>query len=196
MEVLTEEELLLAKQRYIPPTHAYIYYNDNRKVVSISPIKYDHEVTNFIEVPFIRALDFLEGKKDPARYDLEYFKTGKEKLLDTKKVLRKNLIFQIPEINTLAEVTFVHNIKNKRWEVSLTNSAIDELEKMNLNTVLKFYVTVKSRPQLLIRTIDIKGTELITKKFINFSTEYELNLDKISLYTYPEFNSYGVKKND
>lgn len=191
MDALTEEELFLANQKYVPPEFAYIYYNDNRKILAISPEK--NESLNFLEVPFSRAKDFLDGKKDPARYDLEYFKTGKEQILDTKKILRKNLIFQIPKISTLADVTFVHNVINKRWEVTLTSSAIDELEKMNLNTVLKFYVTVRSKPQLLIRTMEIKGAELITKKFVNFESDHELDLDKISLYTYPELNSYGVK---
>jgi hypothetical protein len=61
---------------------------------------------------------------------------------------------------------------------------------------MKFYVTSKSNPSLLVTTLEIKGLDLLSKKAINFSSEEERNLNSISIYVYPEFDSYGLLKND
>lgn len=193
MDTLTEEEIIKASEPYCPPQFAYIYYDLSEKIISISPLKYDN--LDFLEVPFNRAKDFLEGKKDSARYDLEYFKSGKEKPLIEKTVIRKNLIYEVPKTDSFSEVNIIHDNLKERWEFSLSKSAIDSLEKKNLNSMIRFYVTERAKPQHLYTTIEIKGAELITKKIVQFENSWEKDFNSLSLYTYPEFNSYGMKSN-
>lgn len=193
MDVLTEEEIIRASKPYIPPQFAYIYYDTSGAIYSISPLKHDH--LDFLEVPFERARPFLEGKKDSARYDLEYFKIGKEKPIVEKSVIRKHLIYEVPRTGDFSEVNILHNILKERWEFSLSKSAMESLERKNLNSIIRFYITQRAKPQHLYSTIEIRGAELITKKIIQFENSWEKDFNQLSLYTFPEFNSYGVTSN-
>jgi len=177
MDCLTEEELKLAQAQYQVPKFAYIYYNDRRQITMISPIKYDN--LDYLEVVFDRAKDFLQGKKDFARYDLEYFKSGSVVQQLKEQKIRKSLIHS---------KTF--------WEINLSADAIDSLQRKNLNSSMKFYITKKFKPAYLIKILEIKGLDLLSKKRINFTTEEEYNLDNLSVYVYPEFDSYGLMNND
>jgi hypothetical protein len=195
IEKLTDAEIEIAMKPYSLP-FAYIYYNDDGQVTMISPIKYDH--LKYLEVPFERAKDFLAGKKDSSKYDLEYFKTGISVVVKNESLIRKNIIYEIPVVEAIGDndLTIVHNNANKCWEIVLTRNAIDLLEKQNVNSLIKFYLTEKSKPHLLITTIDVKGSELFTRKYIKFVSEIEQDLDAVSVYTYPDFASYGLIKHD
>jgi hypothetical protein len=190
---LSDEEIELAMRPYSVP-FAYIYYNNSRQITMISPIKYDN--LEFLEVPFERAKDFLDGKKDPSKYDLEYFKTGIAVVTKADIAIRKNIIYEILTIELVSEkdITIIHNSKESCWEIVLTHTAVDMLEKQHINSLMKFYVTEKSKPHLLITTIDVKSSELFTRKYVKFVSEIEHNLDSVSLYTYPSFTSYGLMK--
>lgn len=194
MDCLTEEELKLAQAPYEVPKFAYIYYNDRKEITMISPIKYDN--LEYLEVVFDRAKDFLLGKKDFARYDLEYFKSGSKTTKIQEQKIRKSVIYELPKVKNKnsCDVTLVHS--KSFWEVHLSAEAVDTLQRKNLNSLMKFYVTRKSKPQLLITTLEIKGLDLLSKKHINFSTEEETNLENISVYVYPDFDSYGLLNND
>ncbi len=194
MDYLTEEELRIAQRPYEVPKFAYIYYNDQKEITMISPIKYDN--LDYLEVVFDRAKDFLLGKKDFARYDLEYFKSGTLAKTTIEQKIRKSVIYEIPNVDSKnkCDITLIHSADH--WKVHLSSESIDVLQRRNLNSSMKFYVTSKSNPSLLVTTLEIKGLDLLSKKAINFSSEEEQNLNSISIYVYPEFDSYGLLKND
>ncbi len=194
MDYLTEEELRIAQRPYEVPKFAYIYYNDQKEIIMISPIKYDN--LDYLEVAFDRAKDFLLGKKDFARYDLEYFKSGTLAKTAIEQKIRKSVIYEIPNVDSKnkCDITLIHSADH--WKVHLSSESIDVLQRRNLNSSMKFYVTSKSNPSLLVTTLEIKGLDLLSKKAINFSREEERNLNSISIYVYPEFDSYGLLKND
>ncbi len=192
IDKLSEQEIIQALTPFVPPSSAFVYYDEMGGINMISPRKYND--LQFIEVPFERVRDFLEGKKDYTRYDLEYFKTGAVKIIENANTIRKNLIYEIQLTDNSNQVNVFHN--KESWEFLLSNDAIDALERTNLNSTIKFYVTIRSKPQLLITTIEIKKIDLLTKKIVNFIFDEEKDLNKISLYTFPEFDSYGLIKND
>jgi hypothetical protein len=194
MDCLTEEELKLAQAQYQVPKFAYIYYNDRRQITMISPIKYDN--LDYLEVVFDRAKDFLQGKKDFARYDLEYFKSGSVVQQLKEQKIRKSLMYEIPSVDSKnkCDITLIHS--KTFWEINLSADAIDSLQRKNLNSSMKFYITKKFKPAYLIKILEIKGLDLLSKKRINFTTEEEYNLDNLSVYVYPEFDSYGLMNND
>lgn len=193
MDYLTEEEIKIAQTPYQVPKFAYIYYNDRREITSISPIKYDN--LDYLEVTFDRAKDFLQGKKDFARYDLEYFRSNTDKVVNTTQRIRKSIIHEIPTVDTknICDVTLIHN--KDHWQIDLSSKVIDALQRQNLNSSIKFFVTKKSNPNFLINSLEIKAIDLLSKKTIKFSSKEEMFLDNISVYTYPEFDSYGLLKN-
>lgn len=193
MDCLTEEELKIAQTPYQVPKFAYIYYNDRREITSISPIKYDN--LDYLEVAFDRAKDFLQGKKDFARYDLDYFRSSTDKIANTTQRIRKSIIHEIPTVDTknICDVTIIHN--KDHWKIELSSKVIDALQRQNLNSSIKFFVTKKSTPNFLINILEIKGIDLLSKKTLKFSSKEELSLDNFSVYTYPEFDSYGLLKN-
>ncbi len=190
MDCLTEEELKLAQAPYEVPKFAYIYYNNRNEITMISPIKYDN--LDYLEVVFDRAKDFLSGKKDFARYDLEYFKSGLTIQKSEEQKIRKSLIYEIPKVSSKNKCDVVLVPLENSWQIILSPDAIDTLQRKNLNSSMKFFVTEKQKPSFLITTLEIKGLDLLSKKTINFSTEQEKNLDNISVYVYPEFDSYGL----
>ena len=59
-----------------------------------------------------------------------------------------------------------------------------------------FFVTLESDFDFLIRTIFIEPYELRTKKkiIIPFETEYEKDVDKISIASKLSLQSYGIQK--
>ena len=87
------------------------------------------------------------------------------------------------------------NFLTKSWEFSISASVKKEASRSGSVGDLVFFITLKNDLDFLIRTISISITELINSKTINipFSSNFEQDIDKISIASVRVFESYGLK---
>ena len=95
---LTKEELEQALAvSYIHP-NMYVYYNAYGNITSISNVKQTD--MEHLEVPEVKLVDFLSGKKDFSRYKIDYFKFNRENTKHEVDVdTSQNLIYIVPVVS-------------------------------------------------------------------------------------------------
>jgi hypothetical protein len=189
---LTKEELDQALAvSYIHP-NMYVYYNDYGNITSISNVKQTD--AEFLEVPEVKLVDFLSGKKDFSRYKIDYFKFNRE---NTKQEVdidtSQNLIYIVPVVSDYSkDVTIVFNKQELSWSFILSDNAKNTVSQYSLDKVYSFYVTKNKDPQFLLDSIHVTGIDLLN----NMSIPSTAGLTTMSLVTSRHFKSYGLLINE
>jgi hypothetical protein len=189
---LTKEELEQALAvSYIHP-NMYVYYNAYGNITSISNVKQTD--MEHLEVPEVKLVDFLSGKKDFSRYKIDYFKFNRENTKHEVDVdTSQNLIYIVPLVDDYSkDVTIVLNKQKLSWSFVLSNDAKNTVSQYSLDKVYSFYVTKNKDPQFLLDSIHVTGTELLD----NVSMSLTAGLTNISLVTSRHFKSYGLLINE
>jgi len=189
---LTKEELEQALAvSYIHP-NMYVYYNAYGNITSISNVK--HTDMEHLEVPEVKLVDFLSGKKDFSRYKIDYFKFNRENTKQEVDVdTSQNLIYIVPVVSDCSkDVTIVFNKQELFWSFILSDNAKNTVSQYSLDKVYSFYVTKNKDPQFLLDSIHVTGTELLDNVSIPLTAE----LTNISLVTSRHFKSYGLLINE
>jgi len=191
---LSKEQLDNALRLFVQPC-MYVYYDEFNNVTAISNL--NTLGGNFIEVPQYRTDEFLSNGKDFNKYKIDYFKTDAP-IKEENENLVYHILYMIPVLNKNLEKELViaHNKNKKTWKFFLNNEAKQQLDAGNRDKTFTFYVTQYRNPHFLLSTINVSGDELISGKEIKFKINDEKNLSKISLYTSPNFSSYGIVEND
>lgn len=189
---LTKEELDQALAvSYIHP-NMYVYYNDYGNITSISNVKQTD--AEYLEVPEVKLIDFLSGKKDFSRYKIDYFKFNRENTKHEVDVdTSQNLIYMVPVVTDYSkDVTIVLNKQELSWSFVLSNNAKTTVSQYSLDKVYSFYVTKNKDPQFLLDSIHVTGTEMLN----NVSIPSIVGLTTMSLVTSRHFKSYGLLINE
>lgn len=191
---LSETELAEALKPYKQP-RMFVYYDEFNNVTAISNIT--TLGGNFIEVPQYRTDEFLSSGKDFNRYKIDYFKTDAPTKEDIDNLVY-HILYMIPVLKKISdrELIVTHSKKKKSWKFFLTDEGKQKLNVENADKTFSFYVTKYRNPHYLISTINLRGDDLRSGKEIKFKIDDEYDLTKISLYTSPNFSSYGIVEND
>lgn len=191
---LSDEELKNALTPYEPPG-TFVYYDEFGNVTAISNIT--TLGGNYIQIPQYRADEFLSKGKDFNKYKIDYFKTDAP-IKEDKEHMVYHLLYMIPELKTHSdrELIVIHDSQRKSWTFSLNNLGKKKVSLENKDKRYLFYVTKNRNPHFLFSTIEILGADLIQGKEIKFNIQDEHDLTKISIFTSPNFESYGIVKND
>jgi len=192
MDTLTLKEILEAESVSAIPSTMYVWHDDSGTITGISNLKSDGL---YLEVPKARLVDFLSGKKDYCRYNIEYFKFDTAlQIKDETTKISSALIYEIPRVTEerQADCTIVHNKEQKCWEVLLTDAAKVELSKINPSTVFYFYLTAIKDPHYLYKVISVQTSDILDGKVLNFKSKFEIDIDAYNISTFGYFKSYGL----
>jgi hypothetical protein len=175
----------------------FVHYDQEGNVHLLSNIK--DEQYKIFEIDLFLVDDFLKGKKDYKKYNIEYFyNLSKGVITDEQDNIEYSKpLFQIlPLVDTYDNnITVEHDAVSKQWTIFADEDALD---KLSVLPGLSFYVSKKNDPHFLYRSFTVKSEELehgpVTCKF---ATDNELDLTSISIATLKRFEKYGVtEKND
>jgi hypothetical protein len=188
-----ESEIILAGQVY---NTFYVHYDSEGKVYSVSNTPSD-VLSNF-EIDINLIQNFVEGKKDSTKFDIEYFYNiskglivdGEDRELTIKS---ETLLYTIPKDSSSSdEIVVEHDAKNLQWTVT-ARKGIDE--KLTIISSINLFVCKKDDPHFLYTQYSITPRELINNTlYIPFKTEIEKDFNSVMLTTLKKFNSYSLKE--
>lgn len=175
-------------------TKKYIQYNENGEVFGITGIP-DDNFKNF-EIDLDLIPNFINYKKDFKKYSIDYFLKIAEGLITDEEEIEdyfKNefVYYTVPiEFKEDFDILIEHDSENRTWTVT------SDCSKMMLETVgyVPIHVTVKNNPNFLISSYFIDAKDLYRNKVqLNFLSDIEKDITKISLLTNRKFKNYSVR---
>lgn len=180
-------------------TDRYVFYNDKGEIVSISNSNDRDE--NFIKLPIDRVIDFLTGKTSTSKYVIEYDSKIKKAVLKEKPREKKNsfsiknVIFQIQEKLSRADLNVTKNIKTKKWIFWLDEEYRNFLKENtnSSNAATQYSITKKNDSSVLVRLILINNQKLIENKTVEIDFQYEEEREDASIYTVKKFDTYSLE---
>jgi hypothetical protein len=192
MDTLTLEEILQAKAVSIIPKTMYVWHDEAGTITGISNLP---STGGYLEVPKSRLHDFLSGKKDYYRYNIDYFKF--DNALQTKDEsvkISSALIYEIPRVTDkgITDFTIIHNKQQKRWEILLSDDAKGVIAKINPSTTFDFYLTAIKDPHYLLKTITVQVSNMKDGNKLKFKDSLEEDIDSFTISTFGYFKSYGL----
>jgi hypothetical protein len=192
MDTLTLQEILQAEAVSMIPKTMYVWHDEAGTITGISNIPSTGE---YLEVPKSRLHDFLSGKKDYCRYNIDYFKF--DNALQTKDEsikISSALIYEIPRVTDkgVVDFTIIHNKKQKRWQILLSDDAKDMISKINPSTTFDFYLTATKDPHYLLKTITVPVSNMKDGNKLQFEASLEEDADSFTISTFGYFKSYGL----
>lgn len=192
MDKLSVKEIIAAEAVSVIPSTMYVWYDDLGTITGISNLTGDG---SYLEVPKVRLTNFLSGKKDYCRYNIDYFKFDDAlQIKDDRPKISSSLIYEIPRVTELdqADCTIIHNKEQKCWEVVLTDQGKIELSKINPSTAFYFYLTAIKDPHYLYNEISVHASDLLEGGVLRFRSNFEENVDAYTIATFAYFKSYGL----
>jgi len=170
----------------------FVHYDQEGNVHQLSNIK--DEQYKIFEIDLFLIDDFLKGKKDCKKYNIEYFYNLSKGVIthEQDNIEYSKPLFQIlPLVDSYDNnITVEHDMINKQWTVFADEDALD---KLSVLPGLSFYVSKKNDPHFLYRSFTVSSEELEQGPVIcEFATNNESDLTSISIATLKRFEKYGV----
>jgi hypothetical protein len=181
----------------------FVYYNKKTGNIELITNERQGKKKNFIEIDPDLYSKLVSNEYNPLDYAAGYLRdpNGSVVLSLVKKERKEIYVFRSTEFVSITnpptkDTELIISWKKKSWEFELSSSAKSRINNSLDQSMLMFFVTLESDFDFLIRTIFIEPYELRTKKkiIIPFETEYEQNIDKISIASKLSLQSYGIQK--
>lgn len=192
IEYLSQEEIDAAAAISNLTTIFYIHYEADGSIVSI--VREKNSNYSFIEMDGKLVEDFISGKKNLASFKIKNPGLTDATFVEKYKPISfiKGLYF-IPTVKSTENIDLVilQDVKNKLWNLHLTNDGKDKVDSNNLHHSIKFYVSIKDNPNFLLNTIECTLAQLFDGYSTSFSSQYENTLDTVDITTLKTFTSYG-----
>jgi hypothetical protein len=174
----------------------FVQYNENGDVLLVSNVK-DPAFSNF-EISIDLIPNFITGKKDCRKYNIDYFFKIAEGLLtddeEYSSLVKLDLLpYEIPNIiNEIVDVLVEHDTLNKCWNII---TPLYNREKLEVVSQIPLFVCKKNCPHILYAAYYPSADKLIAGAVtIPFQTDKELELNDVSVMTIKKFKSYGIKE--
>jgi hypothetical protein len=192
--------------KIIQPPCYYAYYDKpTGSILSITNEKtktYKHST----EISYDVYERLVSGKEKFTDYVVGHLKTDDGQTILTiipktdQAYVFKNTMFEwiSNKPNKKTELIVEWNFSKKAWDFSLSSKAKDRVRSTLVDENLLFFVVLESDLNFLIRTIVIKGQDLISRDIqrVPFVFNIESQISKISIVTKLTFESCGLKIND
>jgi hypothetical protein len=172
----------------------YVHYDNEGTVHLLSNVKEDKY--KVFEIDLFLIDDFINGKKDFRKYNIEYFYNLSKgiRISENDTVEYSKPLFQILPLtyNVNDTVILEHNTIDHKWTVYFDEEALEKLEVL---PPITFYICKKDDPHYLYRYFTVDASNIIDGKIdYSFETNYEENLGQISVATLKRFPNYGIKE--
>jgi hypothetical protein len=172
----------------------YVHYDNEGNVHLLSNVKEDN--FKIFEIDLFLIDDFINGKKDFRKYNIEYFYNLSKGITisENDTVEYSKPLFQILPLtyHDNDNVLLEHNAIDQKWTVHFNEEALEKLEVL---PPITFYICKKDDPHYLYRYFTININNIVDGKIdYNFESNYEQNLNQISVTTLKRFPNYGIKE--
>jgi len=199
---MDEEEFLTPEQieeilntKYV--FEYYVYFEkDTGNIIALANEKLNYE--NYIQVEFEEIEHFFNNKENFINYKIAFDQDGSVKFVNKNQ---GSLVFKSNIVETI-RVSDVENILTVEWSKAgwtfiINDKFLQHPRAKSLNAKLHFYITTDSNINFLVRQIEIQLRHLISKGqlIIPFEKANEKDIENISMFTLPFFESYGMKIN-
>ena len=197
---MDEEEFLTPKQieeilntKYV--FEYFVYFDkDTGSILALSNERLNYE--NFVQVEFEEIERFFNNKENFLNFKVAFDQDGSLKFVHKNQ---GDLIFKSNIVETI-RLTDTDNIltvewSKDGWKFIMNDKFLQHPRAKSLNAKLHFYVTTDNNINFLIRQIEIQLRNLIGKGqlIIPFENAKEKDIENISMFTLPFFESYGMR---
>jgi hypothetical protein len=195
-EFLTEEQVYeIANQKFV--FDYYVYFDkDSGNILSLSNEPQPYE--NFVQVEFEEIQRFFKGEDSFINFKVAFDKDGSIKFVHKNEgdLIFKNNIIEHVRLNNNENILTIEWSK-LGWTFSIGEQFLQHPKAKSLNAKLLFYVTKEDNINVLIRVIEMQLRNLIGNGsvLIPFKTDEEKDIENISIFTLPFFESYGMRIN-
>jgi len=193
-EFLTEEQIHeILNQKFV--FDYYVYFDkDTGDVLSLSNEPKDYE--NFVQVEFKEIERFFKGEDNFINFKIIFDKDGSLKFAHKNEgdLIFKNNIIEHVRLNDNENILTIEWSK-LGWTFNINERFSQHPRAKSLNAKLIFYVTKEDNINVLIRTIEMQLRNLISNGsvLVPFKTDEEKDIENVSIFTLPFFESYGMK---
>ena len=175
----------------------YVYFDkDTGSIIAISNEKLMYE--NFIQIDFKEIERFFNNKENFINFKITFDQDGSVKFVN-KNQSELNFKSNIVETIRLNENDNILTVEwsPQGWKFIMNDRFLQHPRAKSLNAKLFFYITTDNNINFLIRQIEIQLKTLISNGnlIVPFTSEKEKNIENISMFTLPFFESYGMKIN-
>jgi hypothetical protein len=199
---MDEEEFLTAEQLQalldVKYVFAYFVYfeKDTGNILALSNEKLDYE--NFVEVEFEEIEKFFNNTENFINFKVAFDNDGSVKFVNKNQgdlIFKTNIIESI-RLSDKENILTVEWSK-EGWKFIMNEIFLQHPRAKSLNARLHFYITNDSNINLLIRQLEVQLRNLIGNGYIliPFINEKEKDIENISMFTLPFFESYGMRIN-
>ena len=193
-EFLTPEQIEeILNVKYV--SNYYVYFDkDSGSILALSneSLPYD----NFIQVEFEEIEQFFNNTNNFINYKVAFDQDGSVKFVNKNQ---GDLIFKSNIVETI-RLTDQESILTVQWSPAgwtfiMNEKFLQHPRAKSLNAKLHFYITTENNINFLIRQIEIQIRNLIGngQVLLPFQTEKEKDIENISMFTLPFFETYGMR---
>jgi hypothetical protein len=173
----------------------YVYFDkDTGNIIAISNEELFYE--NFVQVDFKEIERFFNNKDNFINFKITFDQDGAVKFVN-KNQSELNFKSNIVETIRLNENDNILTVEwsKQGWTFIMNAKFLQHSRAKSLGAKLFFYITTDNNINFLIRQIEIQLRTLINNGyvFVPFTSEKENNIENISMFTLPFFESYGMK---
>jgi hypothetical protein len=193
-EYLTPEQIQeLLNIKYV--FEYFVYFDkDTGNILALAnePLNYE----NFIQVDFEEIEQFFNNKENFINYKIAFDQDGSVKFVNKNQgdLIFKSNIVETIRLSDADDILTVEWSKDG-WTFIMNEKFLQHPRAKSLNSKLYFYVTTENNINFLIQQIEIQLRNLIGngQLTIPFKTEKEKDIENISMFTLPFFESYGMR---
>jgi hypothetical protein len=197
---MDEEEFLTAEQlqaltdvKYVFAYYVY-FEKDTGNILALANEKLNYE--NFIEVDFEEIERFFNNTDNFINFKVAFDSDGSVKFVNKSQgdlIFKTNIIesIRLSDRETILTVEW----SKDGWKFIMNEKFLQHPRAKSLNAKLHFYVTNDSNINLLIRQLEVQLRNLISNGYllIPFINDKEKDIENISMFTLPFFESYGMR---
>lgn len=193
-EFLTPEQIEeILNTKYV--SDYYVYFDkDSGSIIALSNESLPYE--NFIQVKFEEIEQFFNNTNNFINYKIAFDQNGSVSFVNKNQ---GDLIFKgnIVETIRLTDQDSILTVQwsPEGWTFIMNEKFLQHPRAKSLNAKLHFYITTENNINFLIRQIEVQLRNLIGNGqiLLPFQTEKEKDIENISMFTLPFFETYGMR---
>ena len=196
-EYLTQEQIdELLNIKYV--FDYYVYFDkEDGTILAVSNEVHNHYESS-VKVEFEDVERFFNNTDQHFNFKVVFDADGKPSFINRLAVstIKTNIVETIRLTDKDCVLTVVWT--NAGWEFIMADSFLQHPRAKSINVKLLFYVTREDDINRLVRIVEIQLKNIVSNGIVKvpFTTDQELKVDEISMFTLPFFESYGMKIND
>lgn len=203
MEIDDEEEYLSQEEidRILNTKYVfdyYVYFDKDDGTIHALSNEILPQYDTSVQVEFEEIERFFNNTDQHFNFKVIFDADGKPSFVN--KYITSNIRTNIIETIRITDDDCILTViwTPQGWEFVMAERFLQHPRAKSLNSRLTFYVTSEENINRLVRPIELQLRNIVANGTVKvpFETEQELQIDNISMFTLPFFESYGMKIND